>query len=128
LKALRGIVRLQAIVRGRFVRRQLAVTVKCMNALLRVQERARERRARSSSDGRGSQDALAGRNSAKEDAEVRPAFIRVCNVGLVTVVSCQVVGSVTGSKAKCQLLTVEFVECRTGPMDGIIRISDSGIR
>jgi hypothetical protein len=84
LKALRGIVRLQAIVRGRFVRRQLAVTVKCMNALLRVQERARERRARSSADGRGSQDALAGSNSAK-DAEVHPAFIRVCNVGLVTV-------------------------------------------
>jgi hypothetical protein len=79
LKALRGIVRLQAI-----VRRQLAVTVKCMNALLRVQERARERRARSSADGRGSQDALAGSNSAK-DAEVHPAFIRVCNVGLVTV-------------------------------------------
>ncbi|XP_062180946.1 protein IQ-DOMAIN 6-like [Phragmites australis] len=62
LKALRGIVRLQALVRGRLVRRQLAVTVKCMHALLRVQERARERRARSSADGRGSEDALAARN------------------------------------------------------------------
>lgn len=73
MKALRGIVRLQAIVRGRLVRRQLAVTVKCMNALLRVQERARERRARSSADGRGSHDALADRNgraNPAKDAEV----------------------------------------------------------
>ncbi|GJN15081.1 hypothetical protein PR202_gb01970 [Eleusine coracana subsp. coracana] len=69
LKALRGIVRLQAIVRGRFVRRQLAVTVKCMNALLRVQERARERRARSSADGRGSQDDRNGRTNPDKDAE-----------------------------------------------------------
>ncbi|GJM89607.1 hypothetical protein PR202_ga05815 [Eleusine coracana subsp. coracana] len=69
LKALRGIVRLQAIVRGRFVRRQLAVTVKCMNALLRVQERARERRARSSADGRGSQDDRNGRANPAKDAE-----------------------------------------------------------
>ncbi|KAL6620605.1 hypothetical protein ACP70R_035744 [Stipagrostis hirtigluma subsp. patula] len=72
LKALRGIVRLQALVRGRLVRRQLAVTVKCMNALLRVQERARERRARSSADGRGSQDPAAERNGradSTKDAE-----------------------------------------------------------
>uniref|UniRef100_A0A0E0DUA4 DUF4005 domain-containing protein n=1 Tax=Oryza meridionalis TaxID=40149 RepID=A0A0E0DUA4_9ORYZ len=62
LKALRGIVRLQALVRGRLVRRQLAVTLKCMNALLRVQERARERRARCSADGRGSQDAVGERD------------------------------------------------------------------
>ncbi|XP_006654722.2 protein IQ-DOMAIN 1-like [Oryza brachyantha] len=62
LKALRGIVRLQALVRGRLVRRQLAVTVKCMNALLRVQERARERRARTSADGRDSRDALGDRD------------------------------------------------------------------
>ncbi|XP_002440157.1 protein IQ-DOMAIN 1 [Sorghum bicolor] len=70
LKALRGIVRLQALVRGRLVRKQLAVTLKCMHALLRVQERARERRARSSADGHGSQgqDALNGRASSIKDA------------------------------------------------------------
>ncbi|KAL5229851.1 hypothetical protein ABZP36_028627 [Zizania latifolia] len=62
LKALRGIVRLQALVRGRLVRRQLAVTLKRMNALLRVQERARERRARCSADGRDSHDALCERD------------------------------------------------------------------
>uniref|UniRef100_A0ACD5VK76 Uncharacterized protein n=1 Tax=Avena sativa TaxID=4498 RepID=A0ACD5VK76_AVESA len=55
LRALRGIVRLQALVRGRRVRKQLAVTVKCMQALVRVQARARDRRTRLSADGRDSQ-------------------------------------------------------------------------
>ncbi|CAN6327444.1 unnamed protein product [Urochloa humidicola] len=68
LKALRGIVRLQALVRGRLVRKQLAVTLKCMHALLRVQERAREQRARSS-DGQDSQAALSGRAISTKDAE-----------------------------------------------------------
>ncbi|XP_044976841.1 protein IQ-DOMAIN 6-like isoform X2 [Hordeum vulgare subsp. vulgare] len=58
LRALRGIVRLQALVRGRRVRKQLAVTVKCMQALVRVQARARDRRTRLSADGRDSQDTL----------------------------------------------------------------------
>ncbi|RLN01012.1 protein IQ-DOMAIN 1-like [Panicum miliaceum] len=69
LKALRGIVRLQALVRGRLVRKQLAVTLKCMHALLRVQERAREQRARSTVDGNGSQVALNGRATSTKDAE-----------------------------------------------------------
>jgi hypothetical protein len=46
VRALRGIVRLQAMVRGGRVRQQLAVTAKCMQALLRVQARARDRRTR----------------------------------------------------------------------------------
>ena len=62
--------RLQALVRGRLVRRQLAVTLKCMHALLRVQERAREQRARSTADGGGSLDALNGRATSTKDAEV----------------------------------------------------------
>ncbi|KAE8813647.1 protein IQ-DOMAIN 1-like [Hordeum vulgare] len=63
LKALRGIVRLQALVRGRLVRRQLAVTLSRMEALLRVQERAMERRARCSADAHSqSQDAPTDRN------------------------------------------------------------------
>ena len=63
--------RLQALVRGRLVRRQLAVTLKCMHALLRVQERAREQRARSTAAGLGSQDAsLNGRATSTKDAEV----------------------------------------------------------
>ncbi|KAG0539126.1 hypothetical protein BDA96_03G295700 [Sorghum bicolor] len=62
LRALRGIVRLQALVRGRRVRKQLAVTLKCMNALVRVQERARDRRFRISADGRHSEDILDDRS------------------------------------------------------------------
>ncbi|XP_037467283.1 uncharacterized protein LOC119339263 [Triticum dicoccoides] len=50
LKALRRIERLQALVRGRLVRRHLAVTLSRMEALLRVQERTMERRARCSAD------------------------------------------------------------------------------
>uniref|UniRef100_A0A0D9WJ79 DUF4005 domain-containing protein n=1 Tax=Leersia perrieri TaxID=77586 RepID=A0A0D9WJ79_9ORYZ len=71
LKALRGIVRLQALVRGRLVRRQLAVTLKCMSALVRVQERAMERRvaARCSADGRDSHDAAGDRSDAIKQAE-----------------------------------------------------------
>jgi len=73
LRALRGIVRLQALVRGRRVRKQLAVTLKCMNALVRVQEHARDRRARISADGRDSQDILddrTGRADPVKEAEV----------------------------------------------------------
>jgi hypothetical protein len=82
LKALRGIVRLQALVRGRLVRRQLAVTLGRMQALLRVQERAMERRARCSADGGDSksQDALGDRNARADharEAEVRGPIIPV---------------------------------------------------
>ncbi|CAL4961797.1 unnamed protein product [Urochloa decumbens] len=77
LRALRGIVRLQAIVRGRRVRKQLAVTLKCMNALVRVQERARDRRARISADGRDSQDVLGDRTGLADP--VKEAEAGWCN-------------------------------------------------
>uniref|UniRef100_A0ACD5UEE6 Uncharacterized protein n=1 Tax=Avena sativa TaxID=4498 RepID=A0ACD5UEE6_AVESA len=44
LKALRGLVKLQALVRGNIVRRQAAETLRCMQALVSVQSRARASR------------------------------------------------------------------------------------
>jgi hypothetical protein len=66
-------VRLQALVRGRVVRKQLTVTVKCMQALVRVQARARDRRTRLSADSSQGGDALDDRATHADpvkDAEV----------------------------------------------------------
>ncbi|XP_022855298.1 protein IQ-DOMAIN 1-like isoform X2 [Olea europaea var. sylvestris] len=49
--ALRGIVKLQALIRGQNVRKQAKMTLKCMQALLRVQARIRDQHARLSHDG-----------------------------------------------------------------------------
>lgn len=55
LRGLRGLVRLQALVRGHTVRRQATLTLRCMQALVRVQARVRARRARMSEEGQAVQ-------------------------------------------------------------------------
>ncbi|XLU98562.1 hypothetical protein S245_012902, partial [Arachis hypogaea] len=58
LRALRAVVRLQAIFHRRLAKKQAAVTLRCMHALVRVQARVRARNVRNSPERKAVQTLL----------------------------------------------------------------------
>lgn len=88
LRALKGLVRLQALVRGHAVRKQAAITLRCMQALVRVQARVRARRVRLALESQTAQEKL-------EHQIANEARVREIEEGW-----CDSVGSVEDIQAK----------------------------
>lgn len=91
VRALKAVVRIQALVRGRQVRKQAAVTLRCMQALVRVQARVRAHRVRMSMEGQAVQDMLNERRSKAE-------LLKVAEEGW-----CDSRGTIQEVKAKIQM-------------------------
>ncbi|KAL1068727.1 hypothetical protein V6Z11_D12G217000 [Gossypium hirsutum] len=66
LRALKGLVKLQALVRGHTVRKQAKMTLRCMQALVKVQSRVLDQRMRLSHDGCSRKSAFSDTNSVWE--------------------------------------------------------------
>uniref|UniRef100_A0A0D9Y1J0 DUF4005 domain-containing protein n=1 Tax=Leersia perrieri TaxID=77586 RepID=A0A0D9Y1J0_9ORYZ len=77
LRALKGLVRLQALVRGHAVRKQAAETLQCMQALVRAQARVRARRVRISLESQVTQKKASEQNAHEDN--VREIEERWCD-------------------------------------------------
>ena len=75
LQALKGVVRLQALVRGYAVRKQAAITLRCMQALVRVQARVRARHVRIALETQATQQKLKQKLANK--VQVRETEVRI---------------------------------------------------
>ncbi|KAJ6430099.1 hypothetical protein OIU84_021496 [Salix udensis] len=74
LRALKGLVKLQAIVRGQLVRKQATATLRCMQALVNVQARARAQRIWMAEDVKTSQRNSIHRKSTQEGRIRHPNY------------------------------------------------------
>ncbi|KAJ9540564.1 hypothetical protein OSB04_027070 [Centaurea solstitialis] len=74
--ALKGIIRLQALVRGHLVRRQAVATLRCMRAIVEFQALARGRRVRLSGDGQVHQKYTSGQVVIKKPSELLATSLR----------------------------------------------------